>query len=191
MILHHFLLDVNETNCYLAACSGTREAIILDPGEHAPELDAVIEAEGLRPVLIGITHDHYDHTGGVGSLVERYGATVVSRSGRISGIRGRAVGQGDVVELGQMRLVVLETPGHTPDSISFAVEDLIFTGDALFAGSVGGTSSLECFRQEIEHIRSRILSHAGSTRLFPGHGPPSTVAVETIYNPFLEQGVLL
>ena len=185
MILHHFLLDVNDTNCYLVACPRTREAVILDPGEVCADLDRAVEAGALKPAFIAVTHDHYDHTGGVDSLVARYGATVISRSGAVCGIRGRAVREGDTLRVGRLRLSVLETPGHTPDSISFAVEDVIFTGDALFAGSVGGTSSLEDFETEIANIRTKILSHARATRLFPGHGPPSTVAVESAFNPFL------
>lgn len=185
MILHHFLLDVNDTNCYLVACPGTREAIILDPGEVSPDLDAAIESEGLKPVFIAITHDHFDHTGGVGSLAARHGATVVSRSGTVCGIQGRAIREGNTLSVGQLRVSVLETPGHTPDSVSFAVEDVIFTGDALFAGSVGGTSNREDFETEIANIREKILSHSRGTRLFPGHGPPSTVALESTFNPFL------
>ncbi len=185
MILRHFLLDVNDTNCYLVACSKTREAIIIDPGEVSRDLDEAIEAEDLKPLFIAVTHDHYDHTGGVSSLVDRFGATLVCRSGTVCGIRGRAVKEGDSLRLGGLKFLVLETPGHTPDSISLAVGDMIFTGDALFAGSVGGTSSLEDFETEIANIRARILTHAHATRLFPGHGPPSTVAIESTFNPFL------
>jgi len=185
MILRHFLLDVNDTNGYLVACSKTREAMIIDPGEVCRDLETAIEAENLKPLFIAVTHDHYDHTGGVPALVERFGATLVSRSGTTCGIRGRALSEGDSLELGRLTFLVLETPGHTPDSISFAVEDIVFTGDALFAGSVGGTSSVKDFETEIAGIRTRILTHPRATRLFPGHGPPSTVAVEATFNPFL------
>jgi hydroxyacylglutathione hydrolase len=173
MILRHFLLDVNETNCYLVACPETREAAIIDPGEPCRELEALVEEEALRPVFVVVTHDHFDHTGGVSAVVSRFG------------VRGRGVREGDSLKVGNLEFTVLETPGHTPDSISLAVRDAIFTGDALFAGSVGGTTSQENFEQEIDHIRSKILSHSRGTRLFPGHGPPSTVAIEATFNPFL------
>ena len=185
MFLRHFLLDVNDTNCYLVACSRTRKAMIIDPGEPSPELEAAIDENDLQPVQIVITHDHFDHTGGMQSLVDRYGARVASRSGAICGIQGQILREGDVLEVGDLKFTVLETSGHTPDSISLAVEDVIFTGDALFSGSVGGTSSEANFHEEIENIRAKILSHAEATRLFPGHGPPSTVAIESTYNPFL------
>jgi hydroxyacylglutathione hydrolase len=167
------------------ACPETREAMVIDPGEPCRELEATIDDNGFRPVLIAITHDHFDHTGGIQSLVDRYGAEVVARRGSICGVRTRAVAEGDHLKVGSLDVTVLETPGHTPDSISLAVGDAVFTGDALFAGSVGGTSSRENFDEEIENIRTKILSHSQAVRVFPGHGPPSTIAVEATFNPFL------
>jgi len=185
MILRHFLLAVNDTNAYVVACPESREAVIIDPGEEDPQMETVIDEEGLHPRFVFVTHDHFDHTGGVEAAARRYGAEVLSAKGVICGIRGRAVGDGDRFRVGTLDLTVLETPGHTPDSISLAVGDVIFTGDALFAGSVGGTSSPAHFDEEIENIRRKILSHGQATRLFPGHGPPSTIAIEATFNPFL------
>lgn len=185
MILRHFLLAVNETNCYFVACPETKEAIVIDPGEAVPDLERLVDDGGFRLTFVVITHDHFDHTGGVRSLVERYGATVASRSGSVSGVRGRALREGDILRVGTLEIAVLETPGHTPDSISLAVGQALFTGDALFAGSVGGTASRENFDEEVRGIRAKILTHPQATRLYPGHGPPSTVAIEAMYNPFL------
>ncbi len=89
------------------------------------------------------------------------------------------------VTVGKLSLRVLETPGHTADSISFAVGNDVFCGDAIFAGSVGGTSSPEEHRLLIQSIRQQLLSLGDDMVLHPGHGPASTVLIERLFNPFL------
>ncbi|NLT59553.1 MAG: MBL fold metallo-hydrolase, partial [Candidatus Hydrogenedentes bacterium] len=79
---------------------------------------------------------------------------------------------------------VLATPGHTPDALSLAFPGMVFTGDALFAGSVGGTASPALARQQLDAIRNHIFSLPADTEIHTGHGPSSTVAIESRYNPF-------
>ena len=100
------------------------------------------------------------------------------------GIATRHVVHGDTVRVGNLVGEVLATPGHTPDSISLAFPGIVFTGDALFAGSVGGTSSPGCAKQQIDAIRRHILSLPDDYEVHPGHGPASTIGIERRGNPF-------
>ena len=86
--------------------------------------------------------------------------------------------------MGKLTGRVLATPGHTPEGVSLAFPGHVFTGDALFAGSVGGTASQANYDQQIAAIRTQVFSLPPETEVHPGHGPSSTVAVERRYNPF-------
>jgi glyoxylase-like metal-dependent hydrolase (beta-lactamase superfamily II) len=93
--------------------------------------------------------------------------------------------EGDTVQVGKLNLRVLETPGHTADSLSFVLGNDVFCGDALFAGSVGGTNSREEYATLIQSIRSQLLPLGDDMVLHPGHGPATTVLIERLFNPFL------
>lgn len=184
MIFQHFLVDVNESNSFVLGCDETRDALLVDIGGVDLRIDEFIETERLRLSVVFITHDHFDHTGGLGSLLARHDAEVLSGAGHAGGPHGRIVSHGDTVQVGKLTGMVLATPGHTPDSISLAFPGLVFTGDALFSGSIGGTSSPRNAQQEIDHVRKNIFSLPDDDEIHPGHGPSSTVAIERNHNPF-------
>ena len=149
----HFLTSANESNAFILACDETREALLVDVGEFEPAIAACIQTNRLTLASIFITHDHYDHTGGL---------------------------RGEICP----GVEVIATPGHTPDALSLAFPGMVFTGDALFAGSVGGTASPALARQQLDAIRNHIFSLPEDTEIHTGHGPSSTVAIESRYNPF-------
>jgi len=184
MIFCHFLVDVNESNSFVLGCDETREALLVDMGGPDRRIDEFIETAKLRLSVVFITHDHYDHTGGLSSLLARHDAEILSGTGQAGGGRGRKVAHGDTVRVGKLTGTILATPGHTPDSISLAFPGLVFTGDALFSGSIGGTSSPRNAQQEIDHVRKNIFSLPEDDEIHPGHGPSSTVAIERNHNPF-------
>jgi hydroxyacylglutathione hydrolase len=184
MIFKHFLTRSNEGNAFIAACEKTQEAILVDVGAFEEEIADFIEARGLRLTKVFITHDHYDHTDGLRDVMRRYDVEVFGGKGMISGCPATAVNQGDTVAVGELTATVLETTGHTPDGRSLSFPGAVFSGDALFAGSVGGTTSPGQGRQQLDLIRSRIFSLPPATEIHTGHGPSSTVAVESQYNPF-------
>lgn len=183
MIFREFLLHVNEANSFVLACADTREAILVDVGDEDPRITDYLDEHRLNLTTVFITHDHFDHTGGLGGELARR-ATVLSSRGAAGNGHRRKVGHGDTVRVGRFEGTVLATPGHTPDSLSLVFPGLVFTGDALFAGSVGGTSSPENARQEIEAIRKHILVLPDDYEIHTGHGPSSTVGIERRYNPF-------
>lgn len=187
MIVAHFLLDVNESNAYIVACEETREALLIDAAAFPPRIPQFLERHGLTLTKVFITHDHYDHTGGLTDVMERYSVTVYSGSGQAGGHAAQRVGQDGAVPLAKSQGRVIELPGHTPGSVGLVFPGMVFTGDALFAGSVGGTFSDVNQDTEIAAIHAHILTLPNDTRIYPGHGPASTVAVEKNHNPFLQR----
>jgi hydroxyacylglutathione hydrolase len=186
MIFQAFMTDVHESNVYVVACEECREGILVDAGDADKRIVQFARDNGLRITTIFITHDHYDHTGGVDALAAALGVEkVLSGSGSAGGRLAHKVGHGDKVTFGRTEGTVLATPGHTSDSISLAIPGMVFTGDALFSGSVGGTGSSAQAAQQIAHLKKDVLSLPDDYEIHPGHGPSSTVSVERRFNPFL------
>ncbi|MBU0520415.1 MBL fold metallo-hydrolase [bacterium] len=183
MILEHFLLSVSETNCYIVACSETGLAAVIDPGEWNEQLDEFIALQELKLDTILLTHNHHDHTGGIAAVKEKYGAKLAAHHSNNDA--EMKLSNGEVFELGSLKIKVLETPGHTEDSMTFVLGCDVFCGDLLFAGSVGGVPDRMSFDQEIAVIREKIIPLGDDMVLHPGHGPASTVHLERLYNPFL------
>jgi hydroxyacylglutathione hydrolase len=185
MIFQPFLLDVNEANVYVVSCEESREALLIDAGDADPRIGEFVERNDLKLTGVFITHDHYDHTGGLGALIDAFPiAHVFSGRGRAGGRKAKRVSHGDTLRVGALTATVLETPGHTPDSISLVFPGLVFPGDALFSGSVGGTSSASDAKRQIDALRRYVLSLPDEYEVHPGHGPSSTVAIERRFNPF-------
>lgn len=184
-------------------------------GEHGNDAGAAgelsglykyLDSEGLTPEAILLTHSHSDHTLGVAPLVEKFGIPVYSASGSFktpadafSCLRPA----GEVVQTPEKAIACLQvedegyvagfkvitTPGHTPDSVCYysEAEHVLFTGDTLFAGTIGRTDLPGGdYDREIVSIMEKLIFLPGETDIYPGHGPASTIARERRDNPFLE-----
>ena len=184
MIVKHFLLKVNEVNAFVAACSETRDAMLIDAGDFDERIPAFVSENGLSLSKIFITHDHFDHTDATAAYAKRFNAEVISGTSPVGGCVARRVKQGDEIRLGTLTGKLFSTPGHTPVGLSLAFPGHVFTGDALFAGSVGGTSTKENYDIQIAAIRKHIFALPEDTLVHVGHGPSSTIAIEKKYNPF-------
>ncbi len=182
MILEQFLLSINETNCYVIGCTDTGAAAVIDPGEWGGQPAAFLREQGLNPVWILLTHGHADHTGGVEQLRKESNARVAAHPG-IS-FADLPLQEGMTVEVGKLKLRVLETPGHTRDSLTFVIGTDAFSGDALFAGSIGGTKDEPEDRLLRQSIWEKIFSLGDDIVVHPGHGPATTVLIERLFNPF-------
>ena len=185
MILGHFRLNPIEVNCFVFACPETREAILIDCGEWDTRIADFVRDNALNLSTIFVTHDHYDHTAGIPEAAAHFGAPVVSGVAQIEGRDvDRHVGPGDVIEVGHMQGRLADTSGHTPIGLSLIFEGTVFTGDALFAGSVGGTSNEDDYNLHLDNIRRDLFPLPADTLCHTGHGPSTTIGIEREFNPF-------
>ena len=206
-----FSFNPLETNCYLIADEGGAVAVV-DPGcyyeREATALEEAIEDAGLHPVAILLTHGHPDHVYGVARLAGKYGIPVImspeddiilKRGGELVQMFGlpavdlgfaiTPVSDGDTFKVGTIELKAIATPGHTPGGISWycAQEQLVFSGDSLFAGAIGRTDlpggDYDILMDSLLH---KIMVLPEDTLVLPGHGPETTIGREAATNPFLE-----
>ena len=175
---------------YVIADEDSRQAALVDPSYAPGRLVERIAELGYALRYVLITHDHFDHTNGNEAVTKATGAKIVMHKGAPSR-PDVAVGDGDTLELGSLTIRTIHTPGHTPDSVCYLVEDALFTGDTLFVGKVGGTDLSMTARQEYESLHRKIMTLPPDTRIYPGHDvgvqPTSTVRHERETNPFLLQ----
>ncbi len=193
------------TNCYLLINNESREALIVDPGDEPAEILGMLEP-GLSVKAIIATHCHFDHILAVDYVREALGAKFYIHRDDLPILEEaprRAlewVGvtfdvpspdgflrEGEEISLGSCRVRVLHTPGHTPGSICLLVEDLLFSGDTLFAGSVGRTDFYGGdYTQLLRSIKEKLCALSDDTRVMPGHGEATRIGVEKLYNPFVK-----
>ncbi len=172
-------------NAYLLICKDTKDAAIIDTAAHPELILQEIDTQKVTPTAILLTHSHRDHTDGLTQLQD---ATDCSTYIHENEPKPRSVNplqelvHSDVVEVGKLKVTVLDTPGHTPGGCSYFTQTAAFVGDAIFAGSVGGPNI--SYQDEIDSVRDNLLSLPDEVRLFPGHGPPTTVGEEKSHNPF-------
>lgn len=204
MILETVVVGAIETNCYVVAAGQNREALVIDPGADADQVKKALSRHRCTAGLVVNTHGHYDHIGadgdfGVPVAVHRNDADMLYDSRKnYSAIFGisfkvknpvRYVEDGELIEMGGLSLRVLHTPGHSPGGISLLLEKphagIVFTGDALFAGSIGRTDLGGSQETLLRSIREKLLVLPDETVVYPGHGPSTTIGKERRDNPFL------
>ncbi|WP_312202936.1 MBL fold metallo-hydrolase [Anaerospora hongkongensis] len=194
------------TNCYIAYCEDTKEAAIIDPGGDAGEIIAVIGREALKPVCIINTHGHADHILANNKVKEATGVPVyihgddadmlVNAQKNLSSFIGKGqtclpadkiLADGDTIAIGKFNLEVIHTPGHSPGGICLKSELVLFSGDTLFAESIGRTDFPGgSYRQLISNIKERLMLLPDETKVYPGHGPDTTIGWERKMNPFIQ-----
>lgn len=200
MVIKHLFLPSVYTNCYLLGDEESGAAAVVDPGAPAPELvDAAREA-GLTIRAVFLTHGHYDHVGGVADLLERLGNIPVYLHPEDAGksdplMPTAALGDvtlwrdGDVVKLGNLNVEVLHTPGHSKGSVVLKCRDILFTGDTLFAGSMGRTDLPGGSYEEIMASLKRLGELEGDFQVLPGHEGFSTLEAERKGNYYMREAL--
>ncbi len=204
MILHHLVVGAIATNCYVVGCGETGRAAVIDPGDEADQILMVCAKSKLTITAIVNTHGHVDHVGGNRRLKEVTKAPLlihaadapmldhVSEIGRMWGMRvenspppDRTIVEGEKIEVGNLSLKVLETPGHSLGGVSLLCGDAVFVGDTLFAGSIGRTDLPGgSYNQLLESVRKKLFTLPDTVKVYPGHGPETTIGEERRYNPF-------
>jgi len=194
------------TNCYVVRSAGLpSEAAVVDPSGDATELRLHLAQLGARCAGILVTHGHWDHLVGVGDLAEGTGAAVYMAEGERSllespgpftpsGISLRPhtpdvlLQGGETIEVAGIAFDVLFVPGHSPAHLAYHADGSLFSGDVLFAGSVGRTDLPGAdWDTLLASIRSLVEAYPPETVVYPGHGPATTLGEELARNPFLAE----
>lgn len=167
------------TNTYIVTCKTSKESVLIDaPGDMERVLQGL---GGTAPQYLLITHNHFDHTGALKSLIKELQIPVAAHAAdaaRLPVSPDIYLEDGDHISFGKHALWVLHTPGHTPGSLCFLMKDILFSGDTLFPHGPGRTSSPETFRQIITSLETKIFVLPDETRIFPGHGEATKLGVE-------------
>ena len=210
MILETIIVGALQVNCYLLGCERTRQAVVIDPGDNAPAIQAALRKRGLTLTAILATHVHFDHVLAARPLQEATGASFYLHPAErpiLAAMRGMTqawlgydpgappevsgeLAPGQPVVFGDEMLEVRATPGHSPGGVTFIhhASRRAFTGDALFAGGIGRTDLPGGdLRILLAGIREQILTLPDDYAVFPGHGPASTVGEERQSNPYLSE----
>jgi len=207
MILQTLVVGNVLTNCYVIGCDDTKEGAVIDPGGNPDRIPALVEKVGVQPTYIINTHGHADHIEANGEVKKATGAQILIHGSDgpmltdpeknlsiyfgpaiVSPPADRFVTEGEVIEIGHITLKVLHTPGHSPGGISLVSDGCVFTGDALFAGSVGRTDFPGAsYDQLMASIRTRLFALDDSLIVYSGHGPQSTIGWEKSHNPFFNE----
>lgn len=184
-----------EVKGYVLSDPHTRQAVFIDTAYNATAMLATLTAHNLTLVGMCLTHGHRDHADGVDRIVSEWRVPVYLGPGDVPllpwtpSVESVVVPDDQhVIDAGDLKVTCVATPGHTPGGFCYTVHShgrtLCFVGDTLFAGSVGRSNPFSLYADHLISVRQRVLRLDPSTVLLPGHGPPTTVKEERMYNPF-------
>ncbi len=195
-----------ETNCYLVYDEESRQAAVVDPGAEPKKIISVIEQLDLHPVMIINTHGHVDHIGANKNIKDTYSIPLLIHSddrnmlthalqsgfalmlgAKKSPPPDKFLREGDVLDIGASELKVRHTPGHSPGGIILEGDQFILSGDTLFNQGVGRTDLPGGdWEQLMVSIKTKIFTLGEDLKVYPGHGPPTTVGEEKNENPYIQ-----
>ena len=177
-----------QANCYILGCSKTKEGVVIDPGGDTLRIVKEVSKAGIKIEKILLTHGHFDHTDGATQLRKITGAPVLIHPLDAPGLGFTPDGElkdGETFYAGTYKVSVIHTPGHSPGGVCFHAPGAVFTGDTLFAGSIGRTDFPGGdYNALISGVINRIFPLGDDLRVYPGHGPASTIGRERMMNPF-------
>lgn len=206
MKIENIVVGPLQVNCLIVYDEDSLDAMVVDPGDEPRKIISFLEGRKLRVSSIVCTHAHFDHIGAVRRLKEKTGAPVILHKGDLDIYRGadkqgilwgfhieqpsepdRYMIEGNEIAVGRFRFKILHTPGHSPGGICLYGEGVIFTGDTIFAGSVGRTDFTGGSLADLKRSFARIIALPPETRIFSGHGPLTTVKNEKENNFFVHE----
>lgn len=194
-----------QTNCYIVNKEGSSSCVVIDPGEEAGKIASYINKKGLENKGILLTHGHFDHITGVSELAGLAGGKVYAYEGEKElmtdpGQNGSTMmgyelalepecllRDGELLHIAGLDFKVIHTPGHTAGSCCYYAEEekILFSGDTIFMESVGRTDfPTGSARKLIDSVRNKVLALPPDVKIYPGHGPETSVAYEMANNPY-------
>lgn len=200
MLIKQFIAGQLENNMYLVADETSKKAVLIDASSNIPELIEFAKDYDVEYILL--THGHFDHIMGLTSLKQALGAEAVickddlvisDNINEFTGLFGlpdvvpptydKYIKDGDVINVGNLKIKVIHTPGHTEGGVCYLIEDNLFSGDTLFKQSVGRTDLFGGnYEKLVDSINNKIFKLDGNIKVFPGHGDMTTVGFEKKYN---------
>lgn len=205
LIIKNLELGPIMANCYILGCEETLEAVVIDPGDDAPEILTELTDAKLKVKYILNTHGHFDHVGANKKLKEATNAPILihasdapmlpnlSAHAKMFGISAenspqadQLIKDGDLISFGKITLKVIHTPGHTPGGVSFYADGKVFVGDTLFSGSIGRTDFPGGdYDTLIASVQKKLFPLGDNVVVYTGHGPETTIGRERKFNPFV------
>ncbi len=207
MKIYQLPLGPLQTNCYILACTTTKKAAVIDPAWDGKRIAEIVEKEGWQVSHILLTHSHFDHVGGLADLKTATNAPIYIHPEAVTMLENanlaasmwqlsvpqppdadKMLAEGQVVQVGELNLQVLFTPGHAPGHVCFYLPDhhVIFDGDVLFQESIGRTDLPGGdFKLLMKNIHEKLMILPDETAVLSGHGDATTIGEERKNNPFL------
>jgi len=207
MIIEKLAVGPLMANCFILGCEKTKEAVVIDPGDETDKILRSLAELGLTVKYIINTHGHFDHVGGNKEMKEATGADILINSldaPMLSQLSTTAASfglstdnspppdqtleDGDTISFGIITLKVIHTPGHSQGGVALFTDGNLFVGDTLFAGSIG-RSDLPGgdMHTLISSIKNKLFVLNDDVKVFPGHGPDTTIGQEKRTNPFVRE----
>ena len=204
MIIRQLTVGPLAENTWLLCDAPSADAVLVDPGDEPERLLEAVDESGCTLRAIWLTHAHFDHVGAVAAILRDRAVPVylhpldrglydrAHETGLLYGLDietppppDHELTEGGRVQLGTTVFSVWHLPGHAPGHVAFVSDGYCFSGDVLFAGSVGRTDLPLCNPRDMSESLERLTTLPPATRVFPGHGPETTIAAELVGNPFL------
>jgi glyoxylase-like metal-dependent hydrolase (beta-lactamase superfamily II) len=185
MILFPVFSFTAFSNSYIIGSRQGGECAVIDPGHIDQHFINLIEKNAFKLKFILLTHTHSSHTDGVKTLLKIYDAPVYSWAKKLDRLNLVHLKNNENLSFDGIQIKFFHVPGHSFDSVLYLIENMLFTGDSLYAGDIGKTVNDFARENMILSLKRKLIKIEENTIIFPGHGAPSTIKSEFIQNPFL------
>ena len=206
IILETLLVGPLDVNCYIIGSKKERTAMVIDAGGNEEDILQCLKKHNLTLQYLLNTHAHFDHVGSVKHLQDKTGAKFLIHQEEMALLSSltnqtktfgmpsfptpnvdKFLTDNEEIAIGAEKLRVIHTPGHSPGCVCFLINDIVFTGDTLFAGSIGRTDLYGgSYEGLITSIKKRLFILGDQVVVYPGHGPSTTIGEERQHNPFFK-----
>ncbi len=182
MKIYNHRNHVSGYNSYIVLDTKTKEALIIDPGKITPKMIEHIEVDNYKLVAVLVTHSHNSLSEGLYALQKIYQPKVYAAYSELITSDANILRGDGVLTIASLKVNYFSIAGHTPDSMAYKIENCIFTGDSLLAGTIGTTTNPYARKLLVTNIQTKLFIHVDTTVVYPGHGPITTIGSEKKFN---------